>query len=78
MRQEELEKRKKKLREALNEAEQDATVVKLGDASIASPFTYKLSSIAAGNCATLRALRIYYLRPNCLERVWIVMHRLYE
>jgi len=46
-RQDELARRQKRVQELLGELEPDPQVVKMGDASIAAPFSYKLSSTAA-------------------------------
>lgn len=48
MQQDELARRRQKLQDLMGEMEPDPQVVKMGDASIAAPFSYKRSSIVAG------------------------------
>ena len=57
LRQEKNMKQKQMLKDLLNEIDSnDPKVVKLGDASIAAPFSYKLSGITAGTILYLLIL----------------------
>uniref|UniRef100_H2YAS3 Cation-transporting ATPase n=1 Tax=Ciona savignyi TaxID=51511 RepID=H2YAS3_CIOSA len=65
-RQTDLPRRAKKLRELMDQMENDPQLVKMGDASIAAPFSYKLSSIIAichiikqGRCTLVTTLQMF-------------------
>nr|CAB3224441.1 manganese-transporting ATPase 13A1 [Phallusia mammillata] len=64
--QDELARKQKKMQDLINEMEPDPQVVKMGDASIAAPFSYKLSSTAAichiikqGRCTLVTTLQMF-------------------
>ena len=50
------------------EEEEKAQVIRLGDASVASPFTSKLSTVMSGNCGVSEHMYVYCVCVCLCER----------